>query len=238
MLKGAHKTERGSGSDGGLNTYVAVYFLLLAFLVTLHSISDLKLARVGAAIHSVNNAFNGRETDTPRDFEIPDNPDLLTLSAGAQPFIEEAAVLLHATLVLDSPVVGNQGGFLSTEISTNRIFIGASDLVRPEMEAFLDDLAALIQGQGENERSEVEFVFGISAHDDNSTDIESVESTRQLAFGRSDSLARKLIESGIPAENAGVGVRLGASNRVIITFRTRQKDAATVDFEQISGATG
>jgi hypothetical protein len=238
MLKGAHKVERGSGSDGGLNTYVAVYFLLLAFLVTLHSISDLKLARVGAAIHSLNDAFDGSETDSPRDFEIPDNENLLALSSGAQPFVEEAAVLLHATLVLDSPVVGVQGGFLSTKLPANRLFIGASEIVRPEFDVFLRDLSLLIAAQGENERSEIEFVFGFGAPGEDRLRGQSVESARQLAFSRSASLARKLIESGIPAGNAGVGVRLGASNRVIITFRTRQKDAAGISFEQNSGTTG
>ena len=208
------------GIDASLSTLVSIFLIVLAFLATMHSVSSLKLARVGATLHSVNSAFAGRITSTPHDVvEIDAEQAGATARGGNQPFLEAGAFLLYDSLSIEGGEAIKLGGSLETDIPANRIFVGVSGLVRPEFDEFSKELVLLLQGGGERERREVEFVFGFEN-----------EQERRFAVARSESLARNLIDQGAEGKNIVVGVHRGPSGRVIVRFRSRLDAGARVDY--------
>ena len=222
--------------DASLSTLVSIYLLLLAFLVTMHSVSNLQLAKVGAAFHSVNSTFSGSEGElSDKAIKLEDltiYEEAYRTRGGNQPFYDQAAFVLQSQMTLEGLSFSDLGNGLSTHLPSNLMFIGVSELVRPTFEPFIHEMALLASESGSNELQELEFVFHYGRGEDGKR-VSNPAADLNLALIRADGLARKLIELGFPQESFTVGIGEGVQNQVEIAFRSRNKNDAQLDFLDI-----
>lgn len=225
---------RGSEKlDPGLSTLIAIYLLILAFLITMHSVSTIELSKAGATMNAVQAAFHNLDNSSKKPIEYEVSADDLneqfTTRGGMQPFYAEGAKLIQSSFSLEGGVNIREGqGGLFVEIPANRIFIGDSHLVRPEFEKFAQELAILFAASGPREIRKIEIVFGIVAAD-------ASVSADTLAQNRLHSLARNLIDQGLREENVIMGIRAGFDNLVSVGFYSKLKSGSQIDFADLKG---
>ena len=224
----------GEKVDASLSTLISIYLLILAFLITMHSVSSIELAKVGATMNAVQRAFNGYGSQSQNPIETyevsaEDMANNFSVRSGAQPFYEEGAMLLQSALSMKGELSVREGQGLFIDVASNSIFIGVSDIIRPEFETFSAEMAKLIMVVGAREKREIEFVFGLG------TGQEYI-SSQPLAEKRINSLARNLIDHGVAKENILFGVREGNAHKVTIGFHSRLSSGVELDFADLEGS--
>ena len=223
----------GEKPDASLSTLISIYLLILAFLVTMHSVSSIELSKVGSTMNAVQAAFhnldqNGEQTSLEYEISAEDFDERFTTRGGMKPFYEEGAKLVQSSFSLEGGINIREGQGLFIDIPANRVFIGVSHLVRPEFESFSLELASLMAAAGPREVREVEIVFGTD-------EVSASSSATSLAQKRLHSLARNLIDHGLSAENIIMGVRAGSGSMVTIGFYSRLKNGSTLSFADMKG---
>ncbi len=233
------RRAKGRGSekaDASLSTLISIYLLILAFLVTIYSISSVELSKVGATMDAVQAAFYGLDKDKseiPLEYEVDaeDFSEQFMANGGTKPFYQDGAKLIQRAFSLEGGINIREGQGLFIDVPANRFFIGVSHLIRPEFEKFAHELAMLMTEAGPREIREIEIVF---ASDGNGIS----SSANVLAQKRLHSLARNLIDMGVKAENIIMGIRQGDTSFITIGFRSKLKNGSELDFADMEGNGG
>lgn len=224
----------GDKVDASLSTLISIYLLILAFLITMHTVSSIELAKVGATMNAVQTAFSGKGSETTHiieEYELSaeEMAENFTLRSGVQPFYEEGAMLLQSTLSITGSLNIREDNGLLIDVPANKIFIGVSDIVRPEFETFASEMSELMQILGTREKRELEIVFGLGSEQEMARSL-------PLSEKRINSLARNLIDSGIKEENLIFGVREGSAHQVTIGFHSRLSNGVELSFSELEGS--
>lgn len=218
MSEGLNPKSSVSGQDASTGLFVSVYLLLFAFFVVLNSISNQKVARVGAAIESINSSFSKQFSPPADAIDIISDPEAV---APADPFLADVQGLLSSVLVIDGRFTSTGGNSLEAEIDLTSVFQGNSSDFSPEFYQFLEAVVSLILSREAGERREIEFLFP-----------EPSTGQRRIYIERASRIAQELLNRDVPPTAITVGFRGQSGNRVRAVFRSLEGSRAGLTFSE------
>lgn len=201
---------RDDGGDGATLLYLGVFILLLAFFILLNSISHFHDEKVGAVIHSVDQAFSSQA--------------LLTGAAGdrqharreAARAVQDLGDLIRAELPLAKVEAGAQTGTLVVALPAVNLFLADGTAVRPSHQAMLDRMARALEPRGHGVSVRAEFLFATKGETDPAPLV-----------ARAGVLARAVTALGADPASLSVGLETGAeAGQVRLLFSVHAGEGA------------
>lgn len=203
-----------------LSLFLALYLMLLAFFITLLSLSHFEEERSARAVDSVNAAFNRFETTSL---------GLFTGDAGvavqeARAWYDAVAGVLEAEIPASKITYRSQGRIMEVTLPAEALFVPGESRVRDAHLRLLDRMVAGVNAAPDGYRYVMEFVIG---SDYPTGDLLPLGET--LAVARAGTLARIMVQRGAPAGSVVVGVAAGLEGLARMTFTMTEDRGGALD---------
>ncbi|GAA0603038.1 hypothetical protein [Caenispirillum bisanense] len=206
-----------------LSLFLALYLMLLAFFITLLSLSTFEEDRQTRAVDSVNAAFNRFETTSLGRF----TGDAGLAVQEARSFHEELEGLFEAAIPAVKITHRSQGRVMEVDLPVEALFVPGEARLREPHLRLLDRIVAGLSTAPRGYRYVMEFVTG----SDYPTG-ELLPLAETLAMARAGVLARTLVERGAPPAAVVVGVSPLEAGRARMTFTMADEAADRPDLSR------
>ncbi|MFT6559256.1 hypothetical protein [Sneathiella sp.] len=199
----------------GANTpiiYVSLYFLLLAFFIYLHSISEPKEEKVQQVIGSIDFAFKGikqkQATSEPKEL-TGDELGLAVFHAQLKKVYETAIPLIESK-------INQAGDELQFVVPISQLFSNQSATLRNTRDALFSDAAMVLIKRSHAAPTDMEILIDAGEFLPTSAELKDNINAMRLS-----NLVESFLEGGVPARNIFIGMKSGQTNNVYFRFYLR-----------------
>lgn len=192
-----------------LSLFLALYLMLLAFFITLLSLSTFEEDRSARAVDSVNAAFSRFETTTLGRF----TGDAGTAVQEARALFDDIEAVFETEIAAAKVTRPGRGRLLQVEMPVDALFAPDSARIREPHLRLIDRIVAGLNSAPRGYRYVMEFVTG---SDYPTGGLLPLEET--LAVARAGTLARTLVDRGAPAASVAAGIAAEEAGIARMTF--------------------
>lgn len=193
-------------------TFVALYFLLLAFFIYLNSISEPVEERVQSVIGSIDVTFKGEK-------KVQDGSDLIRFKSdqlGTAIFYAQLKQVYEAAIPLVKSEVNEKGDMLQFRIPLSQLFSGGSVDLRDNRNELLATTAAALIKRSNLVPTDMEILMDLNSELPSSENLNG-----NLPVKRLNTLVEGFIGQGVPARNVFMGLSNEGGNEVLFKFYIR-----------------
>ncbi len=193
-------------------TFVALYFLLLAFFIYLNSISEPVEEKVQSVIGSIDVAFKGKE-------KVEQDPDVIRFKSdqlGTAIFHAELKQVYEAAIPLVKSEVNEKGDILQFRVPLSQLFSSASAELRDNRNELLAETAATLIKRSSQVPTDMEMLMSLKS------ELPSPENLNgNLPIKRLNNLVEGFVAQGVPARNVFIGISNEGGDEVLFKFYIR-----------------
>lgn len=193
-------------------TFVALYFLLLAFFIYLNSISEPVEERVQSVIGSIDVTFKGEK-------KVQDGSDLIRFKSdqlGTAIFYVQLKQVYEAAIPLVKSEMNEKGDMLQFRIPLSQLFSGGSVDLRDNRNELLATTAAALIKRSNLVPTDMEILMDLNSELPSSENLNG-----NLPVKRLNTLVEEFIGQGVPARNVFMGLSNEGGNEVLFKFYIR-----------------
>jgi len=205
-------------TDTTTGTFVSLYLIVLAFFAVLNSISNQEENRVTAATESVTRAFKN-EFEPEADFiDVTASPDALTPN---DEFYAQIQGVFASLVGFDEKFPSQGGNIITVKFKANDIFEVGSNIIRPDQQAFLNQLVNFLKGSKAQVRREISFTVFTGA-----SLPKGPKYWEDVNVLRSGAVVNALKDRGVSPDLLSIGLQAGEEDLVQLTFYNREANAS------------
>jgi hypothetical protein len=194
--------EAPARADPATMIFLALFTLLLAFMILFNGVATREAARANALLRSLNDAFGAPDRAASGD----------PLALARDAFRNELGALLRRTLPGSASGADQRNGSIVAAVPAARLFREGVAELHSRSGALLEGVAQLLAEGGTDRRAEVEALVRTGA---------ALPSDGDLEARRAGALARELHRLGAPGEAISVALAPGDPAFVEFVFRLR-----------------
>ena len=208
-------------TENNVGLFLALFLLLLAFFIVLHSISQREETRSAAAIDSLTATFRAQRLAS---LEVPQ----LTSTAALLDSVESFRGAIRDVFERELPIarfdIRQLGDAMRVRVRSDALFVPGEATLRLERAKLMNALADALGRRSTDLRFEIEFILGLGRT--------LPAPAPGLAVRRAGALARDLLGRGVAAAQIAAGVAAGDPAVIQILFYVRGEDDAKVTFAE------
>ncbi len=195
-------------ADPATMIFLALFTLLLAFMILFNGVATREAARTEALLRSLNDAFGAPGREAPSD----------PLALARDAFRNELGALLERTLPEAVGQADQRNGAIVAVVPAARLFRDGVAELHSRSGALLEGFAGLLAARDPERKAEVEALLRTGA---------ALPGGQTLEARRAGLLARELRRLGAPADAVSVGLRPGDAAAVEFVFRLAPRADST-----------
>ena len=208
-------------TENNVGLFLALYLLLLAFFIVLHSISQREEARTAAAIDSLTATFRAQRLAS---LEIPQLTSTAALLDPVESFRAAVRGVFERELRIARFDILQLGDAMRVRVRSDALFVPGEATLRRERAKLMNALADALGRRSTDLRFEVEFILGSGRT--------LPVPAPGLTVRRAGALARDLLGRGVAAAQIAAGVAAGDPAVIQMLFYARGEDDAKVTFAE------
>ena len=218
------------GGSSSTTLFLGLFLLVLAFFILLVSISTVETVKSKKVMKSLSSTFTDLTAPVtdPTDF-VSKHGEVL----GPEAFQEQLTGVFSTAINVDRVKIVRPGQEMRVDLQARELFEEDKPKVRPARYDMIDRIVASLSAAPVGMRYEMVFQIG------SAVDADGMLPTRQvLEMARAGAFARSVTERGAPPHAVSVGLMVGNSNDVAISFYTRDEASARLEFGELDKARG
>jgi flagellar motor protein MotB len=192
--------------------YVSLYFLLLAFFIYLHSISEPAEEKVQKVIGSIDFAFKGIKTKdgaSARNDTFGPELGLAKFNAELRDVFEAAIPLVE----IHESVAGDQ---IRLTIPVSQLFTSDSPVIRSSRDDLLAAASLLLIKRSGMVPTDMEILYDAGDNVPDGSDLQASLPARRLV-----SMVDRFLQNGVPARHVYMGMSSEGTGNIYLRFYVR-----------------